>query len=110
MVLLVKQDYNENKKIYENVENELRKKISADIPITHVGSTAIPNILYGKNIIDILIGAKDKKQFEYITSILIDDGYVPSQKSKDDIYQFFSSIAGETRFWRYTYSFSNYGY
>lgn len=96
MISLVKQDYNENRKLYERVENKLRKKISEDVPITHVGSTAIPSILYGKNIIDILIGAKDKKQFDDITATLISDGYVPSQKSKDEIYQFFSSIAGET--------------
>ncbi len=86
MISLVKQDYDENKKLYEKVENELRKKIGEDIPITHVGSTAIPSILYGKNIIDILVGAKDKEQFEDIETILVGEGYVPSQKSKDEIY------------------------
>lgn len=109
MISLVKQDYNENRKLYESVKDKLRKKISEDIPITHVGSTAIPSVLYGKNIIDILIGAKDKKQFDDIATILISDGYVPSQRSKDEIYQFFSSIAGETRFRRYSYSFGHYG-
>lgn len=99
MISIVKQNYDENKKLYEKVENELRKKIDKNIPITHVGSTAIPNIKYGKNIIDILIGAKNQEQFERIFEILINEGYIASKKSKDDIYQFFSSIEGETRFW-----------
>lgn len=67
------------------------------IPIDHVGSTAIPKMKYGKNIIDILIGAKDTIQFDKIKQILEREGYVASQKSKDNIYQFFSSTAEETR-------------
>ena len=62
MVELVEQNFDKNKKIYENIEKKLKTKIKIEVPITHVGSTAIPN-MYGKNIIDILIGAKDKKQF-----------------------------------------------
>lgn len=108
MVSLVKQDYNENKKIYEKVETALRNELDWDIPINHVGSTAIPSIKYGKNIIDVLVGAKDEEQFEQIKDILVKDGYVPSQKSKDEIYQFFSSIAGETRFGRYSYTFGDF--
>lgn len=110
MVSLVKQNYNENKKLYEKVEKVLRSELDESVPINHVGSTAIPSIMYGKNIIDVLVGAKDKEQFEQIMDILVRDGYVPSQKSKDEIYQFFSSIAGETRFWRYSHSFGNDGY
>ena len=73
MVSLVKQNYNENKELYEKVEKVLRKELNKSIPINHVGSTAIPTIMYGKNIIDVLIGAKDKEQFEQITDILIKD-------------------------------------
>ena len=50
MVELIKQNFIENKKIYQNVETKLRKRIETNIPINHVGSTAIPNIEYGKNI------------------------------------------------------------
>ncbi len=96
MVELIKQNFIENKKIYQNVETKLRKRIETNIPINHVGSTAIPNIEYGKNIIDILIGAVNNLQFEKIKQILIEEGYVASQKSKDEIYQFFSSTASET--------------
>jgi len=95
MVELIKQDYLENKKIYKEIELKLRLDLIESIPITHVGSTAIPE-MYGKNIIDILIGAKDEKQFVEITKILEEKGFVASKKSKDDIYQFFSSTASET--------------
>ncbi|MEG0138037.1 MAG: GrpB family protein [Bacilli bacterium] len=96
MVELAKQNYDENKKIFETVEMNLRKKLGNIVPIDHVGSTAIPYINYGKNIIDIVIGAIDNQQFEEIKKNLENEGFVPSQKSRDEIYQFFSSIAGET--------------
>ena len=95
MVKIIKQDYLENKKIYNCIEEDLRKDMDKNIPITHVGSTAIPD-MYGKNIIDILIGASDKNQFEEITHVLVNKGFVPSKKSKDEIYQFFSSTEAET--------------
>ncbi|MCR5422977.1 MAG: GrpB family protein [Bacilli bacterium] len=99
MIVLIKQNYYKNKELYNIIESNLRLKLDDSIPIHHVGSTSIPTIQYGKNIIDILIGAKDKEQFEQIKGVLENEGYVPSQKSKDEIYQFFSSIAEETRFW-----------
>lgn len=110
MVSLEKQDYKENKKKYEEVEKILRNELDETIPIEHVGSTAIPTIMYGKNIIDVLIGAKNQKQFEQIFNILVKNKYVPSQKSKDEIYQFFSSKAGETRIGGCSYSLSNNGH
>ena len=97
MIGLVKQDYNENRKKYEKIRKELRKEIDKSIPIEQVGSTAIPSIHYGKNIIDILIGARNEEQFASIKKILEDLNFVASKKSKDDIYQFFSSTADETR-------------
>lgn len=56
---LVKQDYEENIKQYQGLEKKLKEMLGDSIPIDHVGSTAIPKMKYGKNIIDILIGAKD---------------------------------------------------
>ena len=94
-VVLVKQHYLENKKLYNAIESDLRENLNDSIPITHVGSTAIPD-MYGKNIIDILIGAKDQKQFAEITKVLEEKGFIASKKSKDEIYQFFSSTADET--------------
>lgn len=84
-----------NKKIFKDVENKLRKNLEKSVPIDHVGSTAIPNMC-GKNIIDIVIGAKDSNDFHKINEIVESEGFVASKKSKDEIYQFFSSIAGET--------------
>lgn len=95
MVTIIKQDYTENKKNYNHIEEDLRKDIDKSIPITQVGSTAIPD-MYGKNIIDILIGVNDKNQFEDITKVLVNKGFVPSKKSEDGIYQFFSSTEAET--------------
>lgn len=96
MVLLEIQNYDENKKIYTQVENKLRNKLELNIPISHVGSTAIPSMKYGKNIIDILIGVQNIQQFESVKNIIINEGYIPSTKSRDEEYQFFSSIEGET--------------
>ena len=95
MVELIRQNYKNNKKIYDKVRRKLQDEIDSNIPIDHVGSTAILN-MYGKNIIDILIGAKDKDEFEYIKSVLEKNGFVASIKSSSDIYQFFSSTSKES--------------
>lgn len=95
MVTLIEQNYLENKALYNKIECDLRMHVDASIPIIHVGSTAIPD-MYGKNIIDILIGALNQKKFEEIIHILENLGYIASKKSKDDIYQFFSSKESET--------------
>ena len=52
--------------------------------------------MYGKNIIDILIGVKDNKELDIVTEKLIDSGYFISKKSINDNYRFFSSIEEET--------------
>lgn len=95
MVDLVRQNLRENKKIYKKVEKQLRKDLTSDIEIEHVGSTAIPN-MYGKNIIDMLIGAEDSEEFEKIKKVLEKNNFVGSEKSRDDIYQFFASTEDET--------------
>ena len=59
MVELVRQNKKVNDKLYKNTVKEIRNKIGKDYPINHVGSTALPN-MYGKNIIDILIGVEDE--------------------------------------------------
>ena len=95
MVDLVKQNLKEKKKIFNNIKRELRKELSMDIPIEHVGSTAIP-YMYGKNIIDILIGAEDIREFAHIKKVLEDHNFIGSEKSRDEIYQFFASSFNET--------------
>ena len=95
MVELVKQDFNKNKKFYFEVKKKLKNKLAENIPINQVGSTAIPD-MYGKNIMDILVGAVDNDEFENIKNVLESEGFVASKKSKDEIYQFLSSTADET--------------
>lgn len=95
MVDLVRQNFKKNRKIYIDVEKKLRNELSNKIPIEHVGSTAIPN-MYGKNIIDILIGASDDNEFVTIKKVLEKNGFFGSEKSYDGIYQFFASSNEET--------------
>ena len=97
MVILEKQNYNQNLRAYNEIKNQLKKQINKEIEISHVGSTSIPSIKYGKNIIDILIGAKDKKEFAEIAKILESINYIPSDKSKTEEYQFFASTNEETK-------------
>ena len=97
MVKLEEQNYNENKKKFKEIKQKLEDRINKNIEIIHVGSTSIPSIKYGKNIIDILIGAKDKKEFAEIVKILERLNYIPSDKSKTEEYQFFASTNEETK-------------
>ena len=97
MVTLEEQNYNQNLRAYNAIKEQLKKQINKEIEITHVGSTSIPTIKYGKNIIDILIGAKDKKEFAEIAKILESIHYIPSDKSKTEEYQFFASTNEETK-------------
>ena len=94
MVELVKQNFRKNKKLFLLVYQKLQNCLGENIPIDHVGSTAIPNMV-GKNIIDILIGAKDTNEFQHIEKIIQEEGFFPNAK-KEDIYQFFASKTTET--------------
>lgn len=95
MVELHRQNYKENKKIYNRVLKELRKKIGKEIPIDHVGSTSLPN-MYGKNIIDILVGVPDEKDMNKYSDILKELGYFPGSHSSGN-YRFFASTEEETK-------------
>ena len=95
MVELVKQDFDKNKAHYKIVEADLVQELGDVVNIDHVGSTAIPD-MFGKNIIDVLLGVDDKVQFDSVLQKLVDKGYFASQNSKTDIYQFFASRQGET--------------
>ena len=97
MVKLEEQNYNQNLRLYNEIKEQLKKQINKNIEIIHVGSTSIPSIKYGKNIIDILIGGKDKKEFAEIAKILESINYIPSDKSKTEEYQFFASTNEETK-------------
>lgn len=95
MVELVKQNFKVNKQRFKKTKILLLKNIAIDVEIEHVGSTAIPN-MYGKNILDILIGVNNQTEFEEVKQSLIKINFVPSEKSKTENYQFFSSTEKET--------------
>ena len=94
MVKLEKQNFDENKQRYFEVKKWLEKGIG-NFSIFHVGSTAIPD-MYGKNIIDILIGVDNEKEFEFVSNSLVRLGFNTSAKSKEKDYQFFASKKEET--------------
>lgn len=96
MVNIVRQNYVKNKKKFYEIECQLKKQLGCNVDINHVGSTAIPK-MSGKNIIDILIGAKNEQEFEELKFKLIKLGYYASDSSKTDEYQFFASTKEETK-------------
>ena len=96
MVKIVKQNFRKNKKIFKSMQKQLKRDLNEEIQIEHVGSTAIPN-MYGKNIVDILIGAEDINEFNYIERVLEKNGFYGSKKSKNKEYQFFASRTEETK-------------
>ena len=95
MVELHRQNYKENKKIYNQTVKKLRTKIPNELPIDHVGSTAIPN-MYGKNIIDILIGVLNESDMDYYSDILKELGFYPGNHNSG-LYRFFASTMEETK-------------
>ncbi|MBE5736094.1 MAG: GrpB family protein [Clostridiales bacterium] len=94
MVELHLQDFEYNKKLFNQEKAKLQKFLPSQTPIDHVGSTAIPNMV-GKNIIDILVGASNEQQFEELFNFICQAGYFPSKKKNPD-YQFFASTEAET--------------
>ena len=95
MVELEVQDYEKNKKAYKLVEDELKLALGENVHVDHVGSTAIPDMC-GKNIIDVLVGARSGEEFDVFKQKIENMGYFASQNSKSEIYQFFASKQGET--------------
>lgn len=95
MVELHRQNLKDNKKIYKNIEKTLRTKIPSSMPINHVGSTALP-YMYGKNIIDILIGVNNENEMDKYSDILKDFGYFPGSHNQGN-YRFFASRKEETK-------------
>ena len=95
MVELKIQNFSENKKAYLEIEEKLKNLLPSNPPINHVGSTAIPDMC-GKNIIDVLVGAKNETEFSEFKTQIESLGFFASQNSKSEIYQFFASKQGET--------------
>ena len=95
MVELKRQNIKENKKVYKDILIKLREELGNDVTINHVGSTAIPN-MYGKNIIDILIGAKNLQNLEDLSDKIKKMGFYPG-KNNSGSYRFFANTEEETK-------------
>ena len=83
IVTLEKQNLKENTNIFKRELKKLRKDLDINIPIDHVGSTTLP-YMYGKNIIDILIGARNIEEMNYITSIIKKYNYYPGNSQNNE--------------------------
>ena len=82
--------------VFMRVKNKLAPAIADGSQIHHVGSTAVPG-LDGKNILDILISAKDSEHMNKLRDKLVAIGYFPSlnPSSRQD-YIFLASRKEET--------------
>lgn len=95
MVELHRQNLKYNKKKYKEVKKILRTRINKNMPIEHIGSTILPN-MYGKNIIDILVGVNEENEMDKYSDILIELGYFPGNHNSGN-YRFFASTKEETK-------------
>lgn len=95
MVNIVRQNYKKNKSKFNKIKRELKNNLG-NVPIYHVGSTCIPK-MYGKNIIDILIGVVNLKELKKVSIKLKELGFYISEASRTDEYHFFASTKEETK-------------
>ena len=95
MVEIKKQNLKENKKVFNEVSNKIKNIVGDNVFIEHVGSTAIP-YMYGKNIIDILIGANDVKEMDKLSKVITSLGFYKG-KNFNNIYRFFANTKEETK-------------
>ena len=70
-------------------------RINKNMPIEHIGSTILPN-MYGKNIIDILVGVNEENEMDKYSDILIELGYFPGNHNSGN-YRFFASTKKKTK-------------
>ena len=82
--------YDKNLPIYFQQENKfLSKRISNDFEIYHIGSSSVPG-LGGKNVVDIILLAPNKKRALNITKKLKFIGYTHNPKAGDENRIFFN--------------------
>jgi len=96
MPVNVKKSRKDMAAVFTRVKNKLTPVLADGSQIHHVGSTAVPT-LDGKNILDILISAKDSEHMNELRDKLVEIGYFPSlnPSSRQD-YIFLASRQEET--------------
>ena len=75
-IFLVK--HNEKWKSWFDIEKKIILSIipsDIEIRISHIGSTAVPNI-YAKNIVDILLEVNNLEEIQNVKKVLVDNGYI----------------------------------
>lgn len=92
MLRLVRQNYRQNQKIFTKTKRILGKKLEKfSVDIEHIGSSALPQMTIGKNVIDILIGFEKADDHEQIVDILCKNSYYLSKDNNTPEYTFLSS-------------------
>ncbi len=82
MPVIIKEYSPKLAKLFEQERNGLCMLMSTNITFEHIGSSAV--YIGGKNIIDILIGAPERKDMLFIKNILIRNGYIEGNDSHED--------------------------
>ena len=96
MVELEFQNYEENVKLFNKTKEKLSKVLTRAQTIEHVGSTAIEN-MFGKNIIDILVGVKNQEDFDLTFKQIEALGFRVGKRTESNFYHFFASSESETK-------------
>ena len=96
MPVNIKESRKDMAAVFARVKNKLAPVLADRSQIYHVGSTAVPG-LDGKNILDILISAKDNEHMNELRDKLVAIGYFPSlNPSPRQDYIFLASRREET--------------
>lgn len=96
MPVAIKKSKKDMPTVFARVKNKLAPVLEDSSQIHHVGSTAVPG-LGGKNILDILISAKDSEHMNELRDKLVSIGYSPSlNPSPRQDYIFLASRQEET--------------
>lgn len=96
MNLLMRQNFKENVRLFKSVKRKLRCILGEDIFMEHIGSTALKR-MWGKNIIDVLIGAKNLQEVEKMARKLEKHKFFRGRNHASGSYIFLASRQSETK-------------
>lgn len=96
MSLIVRQNFKKNARLFKSVQQELRRVLGDDIFIEHIGSTAVKR-MWGKNIIDIVIGVSDEREVEKTVQKLERHKFFRGRNHASGSYIFMASRQSETK-------------
>ncbi|MDR2524395.1 MAG: GrpB family protein [Candidatus Nomurabacteria bacterium] len=94
MIEIIRQDFQNNKRLFNAKKHQLAALLGKNTIIEHVGSTAIPE-MSGKNIIDILVAAGSVAELKNFSEKLQSAGFFAGKNSRSN-YIFLASKQEET--------------